>query len=201
MLVVTTSVGMVDGVHGDTTSPRPAVTLGLVLVHGAGRLKEGLVGTGTTGDNSDHTTGSGGNDLLGARRELDAGLASLRVVTNDGNVVSGGTAESTTVTDLLLNVGNNGTLGHRREREDVADGEGSLLSSVDKLAGVHALVGNEGLLAEPVAVRVPENDVGERSAAARVVDDLLHDTTDVSMALSVIEGAELGGVLNVRSYR
>jgi hypothetical protein len=28
MLVVTTTVGMVDGVHGDTTSPWPAVALG-----------------------------------------------------------------------------------------------------------------------------------------------------------------------------
>jgi hypothetical protein len=31
MLVVTTTVGMVDGVHGNTTSPGPAVALGSEL--------------------------------------------------------------------------------------------------------------------------------------------------------------------------
>jgi|SRR5690242_1968613 len=32
MLVVTTTVGMVDGVHGNTTSPGPAVALGSELI-------------------------------------------------------------------------------------------------------------------------------------------------------------------------
>jgi len=31
MLLVTTTVGMVDGVHGDTTDTGPSVSLGLVL--------------------------------------------------------------------------------------------------------------------------------------------------------------------------
>lgn len=39
MLMVTTSVGMVDGIHSHTTSPWPAVPLDHVLVHSAGRLK------------------------------------------------------------------------------------------------------------------------------------------------------------------
>jgi hypothetical protein len=33
MLVVTTTVGMVDGVHGNTTSTGPAVALGSELKH------------------------------------------------------------------------------------------------------------------------------------------------------------------------
>ena len=143
MLVVSSSVGMVDGVHGNTTSLGPLVALDSELVLGARRLKEGLVGTGTTGNNTDHTTGGRVDDLLGARGKLDAGLAGVMVVTNDGNVVAGSTAERTTVTSLLLNVGNNGTLGHGPEREDVADGQRGLLSGVDELAGVHALIGNE----------------------------------------------------------
>jgi hypothetical protein len=41
MLVVTTTVGMVDGVHGNTTSPGPAVALGSelwLLAVGSGEL-------------------------------------------------------------------------------------------------------------------------------------------------------------------
>jgi hypothetical protein len=66
VLMVTSSVGMVDGVHGHTTSSGPAVPLDLVLQLGARSLKQRLVGSSTTSNNTDHTTGSAGNDLLGA---------------------------------------------------------------------------------------------------------------------------------------
>jgi hypothetical protein len=45
---------------------------------------------------------------------------------------------------------------------------------------------------ELVSVWVAENDLGEWCAAAGIVDNVLHDTTNVSMALSEIVGAELG---------
>ena len=62
-------------------------------------------------------------------------------------------------------------------------------------AGVHALVGNEGLVGLLELVGGVEDDAGERSTTTGVVDDLLHDTTDISMALGVIEVSELGRVL------
>ena len=51
------------------------------------------------------------------------------------------------------------------------------------LASVHALVGNEGLgvVLEPVGVA--EGDLGQRSAATAVVDNLLDYTADVAIAL------------------
>ena len=49
--------------------------------------------------------------------------------------------------------------------------------------------------AELEAVRVAENDLGEGRTTAGVVDDLANNTASVSVALSVIELAELGGVL------
>lgn len=50
MLVVTSSVGMLDGVHGYSSDTRPAVALGLVLVVGAAGLQQRLVGTSSAGD-------------------------------------------------------------------------------------------------------------------------------------------------------
>lgn len=50
-------------------------------------------------------------------------------------------------------------------------------------------------MAELVAVRVTEDDLSKGSSTTGVVDDVLHDTTDVSMALTVVEGSEFGGVL------
>jgi hypothetical protein len=155
------------------------------------RTKEGLVGTSTTGNNTDHATDGALDDLLGAGRKLDAGLALVGVVADDGNVVARGTAERTTVANLLLDVGDDSSLRDGAEGEDVADGERGVLAGVDELAGVHALVGDEGLGVQLVAVGVAEDDLGQRRATAGVVDDLLHDTTDVSMALGEVEGAEL----------
>jgi len=192
MLVVTTTVGMVDGVHGNTTSTGPAVALGSELVLSTRRLQEGLVGTSTTGDDTNHTTASAGEDLLGAGGELDTGLALIGVVADDGNVVTGGTAERTTVTVLVLDVGQDGTLRDGVEGQDVADGESGVLSGVDELASVHALVGNEGLSVVLEPVRVAESDLSQRSAATAVVDNLLDYTADVAIALSEIESAELG---------
>lgn len=112
-------------------------------------------------------------------------------MTNDGNVVTRGTAESTSVTDLLLDVGDDGTLRNGAQGQDVADGESGVLSGVDELTGVHALVGDESLGDILVLVRAAEGDLGERSTTAGVVDDLSHDAANVSMSLSVVEGTEL----------
>ena len=111
---------------------------------------------------------------------------------NDGNVVAGGTAESTTVAGLLFDVGDDGTLRNGGEREDVADGQGSVLSGVDELASVHALVGDEGLGDGLELVGVTELDLSEGSTTTSIVNNLLHDAPGVSMTLSVVKDTELG---------
>ena len=154
-----------------------------------------LVGTTTTGDDTNHTTGRVLHNLLGTTGELDTGLALVRALADNSNVVTGGTAKRTTVTRLLLDVGNDGTFGNGGEGKDVADGQGGVLSGVDELASVHALVGDEGLGDLLELVGVTELDLGEGSTTTGIVDDLLHDTTGVSMTLSVVKGTELGGSL------
>ena len=69
VLMVSTSVGMLDGVHGHTTDLGPAVALGLVLVVGTAGLQHGFVNTTATGDNTNHGTVGGGDDLLVALKE------------------------------------------------------------------------------------------------------------------------------------
>lgn len=187
-----TETYVIDGVHGNTTSLGPRVALDSELVLGTTGLEQRLVGTATTGNDTNHTAGGVLDDLLGTGGELDTGLAILGVVANDGNVVTGGTAKRTTVTGLLLDVGDNGTLGHGGQGENVADGESGVLTGVDELAGVHALVGDEGLGDHLELVGVTELDLGEGSTTAGIVDDLLDDTTGVTVSLSIVEGPELG---------
>lgn len=47
----------------------------------------------------------------------------------------------------------------------------------------------------------PEGDLGERSTTARVVDDVLHDTLEVAVALGVVQRAQLGSTLAVEGVR
>jgi hypothetical protein len=192
MLMVTTTVRMVDGVHGNTTSLRPAVTLDGELMLGTRSLQERLVGTATTGDDTNHTTRAAGDNLLGTGGELDAGLALIGVVADNGDVVAGGTAQGAAVTDLLLDVGDDGTFGHGAQRQNVTDGQSGVLAGVDELAGVHALVGDEGLGDLLELVGAAEGNLGEGSTSAGVVDDLLDDTANVAMTLGEVERSELG---------
>ena len=201
MLVVTTTMGMVHGVHGNTTSLRPRVSLDLVLVESTTSLKQRLVNTTTTSNNTNDTTGVGGDDLLGTGRKLQTGLALIGVVSNDDNVVTRGSTKSTSVTRLLLNVGEDGTLRNGAEGKNVTNVQRGLLTSVDELTGVETFVSNEGLLTLLVLVRVTEDNLSKGSTSTGIVDDLLDDTTDVSVTLSVIEVSKLSSSLSQTGMR
>jgi len=192
VLVVTTTVGVIDWVHSNTTSLWPAVPLDSVLVVGGTGLEHGLVDTSTTGNDTDGCTSVGSDDLLCTGRHLQTGLASVDVVTDDGSVVARGARERSAVSGLLLDVAHNCTLGKRAEGEDVADGERSLLAAVDERTGGETLGRDEGLGAELVAVRVTEDDAGQRGTTSWLVDDLLYEATDIAMLLAKVEVTELG---------
>ena len=199
-----------SNVTTDENGKHALVALSLELVVRTASLEQRLVDTATTGDNADGRTGRARDGLLRAGGQTDARLVLVRRVANDGRVVAGSTGERTAVADLLLNVADDGTLGALGDGEGVADGEGGLLAAVDEGTGVKTLGGDEGLLAELVAVRVPEDDAGEGRATARredldrdrnegscldaparVVDDLFHHAADVAIALAVVERAQL----------
>jgi len=144
--MVTTTEGMLDGVHSNTTNLRPAVTLNLVLVVGSASLEEGLVDTSTTGDDTDSSSASGVKDLLGTRWELDSGLASVGVVGDDDTGVSGALGKDTSVTDLGLDAAACSTFGHVADGHDVSDVKLGLLSGVDELAGGGTFGSNEDLV-------------------------------------------------------
>merc|ERR1712232_998493 len=84
---------MVHGIHADTTNTGPAVTLDAVFVEGATSLKQGLVGTTTTSDETNHGTAVGGQNFLGTRRETETCLLQVVILSNDGGIVPRGTAK------------------------------------------------------------------------------------------------------------
>lgn len=66
VLMVTTTVRMLNGVHSNTTNLGPAVTLDLVFVVGTTSLQDGFVDTSTAGNDSNHGAVGRGNNLLNA---------------------------------------------------------------------------------------------------------------------------------------
>jgi hypothetical protein len=199
VLVVTTTVGVVNGVHGNTTDLGPSVALALVLVVSVTGLEEGLVNTATASDDADHGAGARGDDDLVARGKLNASAVLLRVVGNDGSVATAGAGKSATVTDLGLEVADGGTLGHEADGEDVTDSELGLGTAVDGLASVETLGGNDSLSHGLVLVGVAETDLSDGGTTTRVVLNGLDDTANVAVAFGEVEGPQLGGTLAVLS--
>jgi len=112
MLLVTTTMRMVDGVHSNTTNAGVVVLLGVTLPPGSTGLEERLIGTLSTGNDADHSAAATLNGLTDTGGETDTGLSEIVGVTNDNGGGAGGTCERSTVTELGLNIGDDGTFGH-----------------------------------------------------------------------------------------
>ena len=84
MLMVTTTMRMLDGVHGNTSNSRPMGSLSLHLeVHGVG-LKERLIGSLTTSGNANHGSAVTHDLLSVSRWQLNTSLSTVIDVTDDG---------------------------------------------------------------------------------------------------------------------
>lgn len=188
VLVITTTVRVVNGVHSNTTHARPAVALGLVFVESATSLEQRLLNTSTTSNNTYHGTAAIRNRALLARGELNLGSSGR--VTDDSAILTGGTSESATVSNFLLHGANNGTLRHVSNGKNVTNVELGLLSDVDELTSIHALSAQEKLLVETVAVRRTEGHLSDGGSTARIMDNILDNSTEVTVTLRVVEGAK-----------
>merc|ERR1719489_282170 len=195
--MVTTTVRMLDGVHGHTTNLRPRVPLSLVFEVGSAGLQQRLVDSSSTGDDADHRAVAGRNRLLRSRWQFHFRPSHIRVVGDDGGVVAGSSGQFAAISQLLLQLANDGSLRHGADGHHVADGQRRLLAAVDELARVHALHGDERLLALLEFVWISKLDDGQRCAASGVVNDVFDDAFDVAVAFGVVGSAEAGGAFSM----
>jgi len=186
VLVVTTTVRVLNRVHSHTTNLRPAVALDLVLVVARTSLEHRLVAATTTRNLTHSRTAARRNGLLGARRKLDTGEARVEVVGDQDAVFTRRLGEGTAVTELGLDVADDGTFRHGAQRQNVTNGQGSLLTGVHELTGVRTFGGNEELLLVAVLLGVTESHLGERSTTTRVVDDVRNHTLDIAVTFGKV---------------
>lgn len=201
MLLVTTTMGMVNGVHSDTSDTGPSVTLSSVLVVGGTGLKHGLIGSLSTSNNTNHGSAGTKDGLSDTGWESHSGLNTFLGVTNDNSGGTGSSGERASVTVLGLNVGANGTFGHGINWQDVANGKKCFLSTVDVHSSVHSFNSDEILSALFVFVLVSEDNLGEGCTSTTVVDDVSHNTLDVALSFGEIKSSEACGCNSLRSVR
>lgn len=91
---------------------------------------------------------------------------------------------------------NSGTR-YAAKRPGYVRADSTFLSAVDELASVRAFRGSPLNVPLLVAVRVVELDFGDRGTTPRVVDQILHDAADETIALSKVQGAQACGALAV----
>jgi len=102
MLMVTTTVRMFNGVHGNTSHMRPAVSLNSVFVVSSTSFQHRFVLSSTASDDTDHGSVGGFVEFFGARGEFDSGFAGVWVVGDDGNVCTRSFGNFTSVTTFFF---------------------------------------------------------------------------------------------------
>ena len=93
MLMVTSTMRMLDWVHSDTSDSWPVLSLSSGLEPGVSGLEEWLVGSLTTSDDSNHGSASSNNGLSGTGWKSDSSLLTIIGVTNDDSGGAGGSGE------------------------------------------------------------------------------------------------------------
>ena len=193
MLLVTSSVWVINWVHGDTSHDGPVLLLLGHLVESVSGLEDGLFGSASSGNESDHSSARAGQGFSGSGWELDSGLGAILGVTDDGDAGSGSASELSGISGEVLDIADDGTFGNLVHGEDVSDLESSLGAAVNVLSSVHSLSGDEVLVVQAVVIRVPELDSGQRSTTSWIVEDFPDDALDVTVTFSVVQVAEFSG--------
>jgi len=193
MLLVTTTEGMVNGIHGNSSDLRPSLSQSLHLVEYSTSLQDRLINSFSGSNKSNHGSSLTGEGLSGTRRKLNSGLAQIIGMTNDDGGGTGASGELALITGLVLNVTNGSTFGDLVDGEDITGGQRSLSSGIDELTGVHSFNGDEMVVLESVLIRISEDDLSEGSSTSGIMDDLSDDALNVTISFSEIENSESSG--------
>jgi hypothetical protein len=180
MLMVTTTVRMLDGVHGNTSNSGPMGSLGLHLEVHSVSLEERFVCSLTTSGDTNHSSAISLDLFSVSRWQFNTGLSTIIDVTNNSGRGTGSSGEGSSISEFSFAVSDNGTFRHQLDGKNISNREGSFLSSIDELTREHSFNGDEVLDSLLISVGVSESDFGKWGTTSRVVDDILNNTFDIS---------------------
>ena len=189
MLMIPTSKGMLYWIFGHTTNLGPAVPLDSILVVGPSGLEQRFVSTSSPGHDTNLRADIGGDGLLPPRGQSKPRRTLLVIVGDDHGEAAGSSRKGPSITHLGFDIADNGPLGNLLQRQDIANSQCGLLSTVDELSGVHALGGHHEFGITLEAIGIEELDFGHRRAPTGIVEDFFHDSTDVATTFGVVNGS------------
>ena len=125
VLMVTTTVRMLDRVHGNTSNSWPIPLLSMGFVVRIICLEKRLVSSLSASDDTNHGSAVAEDGLSHTRWHSDTGLLSVLSVSDDDGAGSRCTGETAAVSHLCFDIGDDGSFRHGINWENVADCEGS----------------------------------------------------------------------------
>mmetsp|Transcript_36410 Transcript_36410/g.27005 ORF Transcript_36410/g.27005 Transcript_36410/m.27005 type:complete len:268 (-) Transcript_36410:26-829(-) len=186
VLLVTTTMRVINRVHGNTTNLWPLVSLNSVLVESTTCFQDWLVSSSTTGNQTDHGSASIGDCLLATRRKSNTSGAFVSILGNDQGVITRGTSHNTVVTNFSFNVANNCTFRDLAKRKNIANSQFSLLSSENELATVKTFRSADQSINSLESVSILELNTGNWGTSPRVMEDFLDNTFNVSVSFGIV---------------
>jgi len=111
MLLITTTMGMIYGIHSDSSNSGPSSAFCLVFVVLATGLANWLVWSSTSSANSDHSSAITWNGSSAATWESNSGLVTIIRVTDDNSWCSTCSSKRSSVSCLSFTIGNNSSFG------------------------------------------------------------------------------------------
>merc|ERR1712119_195818 len=121
MLMISTTVGMFNGIHTHSPNLGPAVSFHFVLVVRTTGLQQRFVDTTSTRNDTHTGTVERGDDFLDTRGELDTSHICIFVMSDDGCVTTRSTSQLSTVTGFLFDVADDCSFRHDANWEDASD--------------------------------------------------------------------------------
>jgi len=195
VLMVTTTVGMLDGVHGHTSHLGPAVSLGLVFVVGISGLQHRLIESTSASHDSNACSAVAGNNLVSRTGwHFQSGNSLFPQVGEDNGVGSRGSAKLSSVTRLFLDVAHVRTFRHVSQRKAVSNTNISLLSAENELSGEHALDGDHVVLLFAISFLVEVFDNSKRGSTSRIVNNIHNLSLHIFLDFRRISRSKLGGL-------
>ena len=134
VLVITTSVWMVNWVHSDSSHDWEVLSLGLMSPVLNTSLKNWLFISSTGTDNTNHGSRLTVNSLSDTRRKFDSGLKAIFRMSNDSNKRTRSSGEFTIVSFSELDIANESSLRDLSDWENVTNLKGSIFSTEDGLS-------------------------------------------------------------------
>jgi len=190
MLMVTTTMRMLNRVHCYTSNSRPVVSLSSSFEPWVGSLQERLIGSLSSSNNSNHSSAASKDGLSGSGWKSDSSFLTVIGVTNNDSWGSGSSSEGSSISHLTLAVGDNSSFWHRLDWKNITNREWSLGSGVNKLSSVHSFDSDEVLNSLLVSVCISEDNFCKWGSSTWVMNDILDNSLNVSFSLNVVESSE-----------